>query len=215
MLYIVANFKSHKTQVDAERWLRELKNIKIGAEKKIIVCPPFTLLPFFKSFIKENSLHLSLGSQNISPFNEGAYTGEENAKQIKEFADYVLIGHSERRTNFNEDENILGKKCEIALRYELMPIFLVQSEDNAIPQGVELVAYEPVFAIGSGKPDTPDNADKVAALINKGGNYKVLYGGSVNSQNVSNFTKLENISGVLVGGASLEADEFAQIIENA
>lgn len=215
MLYIVANFKSHKTQVDAERWLREFKNIKIEAEKKIIVCPPFTLLPFFKSFIQENSLHLSLGSQNISPFDEGAYTGEENAKQIKEFADYVLIGHSERRTNFNEDENILEKKCEIALRYELTPIFLVQSEKNIVPLGVELVAYEPIFAIGSGNPDTPENADKVAALVNQSRNYKILYGGSVNPQNVNNFTRLDNINGVLVGGASLEAHEFVQIIENA
>ncbi|OGH10827.1 MAG: hypothetical protein A3B38_03965 [Candidatus Levybacteria bacterium RIFCSPLOWO2_01_FULL_36_13] len=215
MFYIVANFKSYKTQVDAENWLEKFKSLKIEEDKKVIVCPPFTLLPLFKSFIKENSLQLLLGSQNISPFDEGPYTGEENAKQIKEFADYVLIGHSERRVNFKEDDNVLDKKCEVALKNGLVPIFLVQSEKDNIPKGVEIIAYEPVFAIGSGIPDTPDNASAIASVIKKKGDYRVLYGGSVNSENVKEFSRVDNISGVLVGGASLEADEFIKVIKNA
>ena len=219
-VFIVANLKSYETEIEAKKWLEIfLKNIKNLNEdlsqKAIIICPPFTLLELFKEFFLTNKIKVFLGAQDISPFDEGAYTGEINAKQIKEFAEFVLIGHSERRKNFNETDDVLSKKVEISLRYGLKPIFLVQNNDSLIPQGVEIIAYEPVFAIGSGTPDTPENADKVAALIRERGNYQILYGGSVTSENVVGFTKMENIRGVLVGGASLNAEEFIKIIQNA
>lgn len=91
MLYIVANFKSNKTQEEASQWLEKSKNFPKRKDLEIIVCPPFTLLPLFKEYINKNSLNFSLGAQNVSPFTEGPYTGEENAKQIKEFADYVFL----------------------------------------------------------------------------------------------------------------------------
>lgn len=215
MLYIVANFKSHKTEEEAHKWLDEFKNFKLPAGKKVIICPPFTLLPLFNKFIKENLPEIYLGAQNVSPFDEGAYTGEENAKQIKEFADYVLIGHSERRQNFNETDEILAKKVEVSIKYEITPVFLVQSAENLIPNGVKIVAYEPVFAIGSGTPDTPENADKTAEEIKSGKELEILYGGSVRPENVYDFTSRQFISGVLVGGASLSAEEFIKIIQNA
>lgn len=216
---IVSNLKSYKTEQEANTWLNDFLEIKKDGvditNKEIIICPPFTLLWLFKSFVNENNLPIKIGAQNISPFEEGAYTGEVNARQIKDYADFVLIGHSERRSNFNESDEILEKKVEISLRNGLTPIFLVQSGTTSIPNGVSAIAYEPVFAIGSSNPDTPQNADSVASSLNsKGNKYNILYGGSVTSQNVNSFTKMQNISGVLVGGASLDAKEFIQIIKN-
>jgi triosephosphate isomerase len=219
-VFIVANLKSYETEIEAKKWLEDfLKNIKNLNEdlsqKVIIICPPFTLLELFKDFFLINEVKVFLGAQDLSPFDEGAYTGEVNAKQIKEFADYVLIGHSERRKNFNETDDMLSKKVEISLKYGLKPIFLVQGASNLIPQGIEIVAYEPIFAIGSNTPDTSENADKIAGLVKERNNYQVLYGGSVTSKNVAEFTKMENIKGVLVGGSSLDAKEFIKIIQNA
>lgn len=216
-LFIVANLKSYKTESEANDWLNSTKKLLEETDlnkKEIIICPSFTLLPIFHKFIKENNLAIKLGAQNISPFDEGAYTGEINAKQIKEFADYVLIGHSERRDNFKEDDEMLSKKTQQSLKYGLIPIFLIQSLDSLIPQWAEIIAYEPIFAIGSGNPDTPENANNIAEQIKQKGNYEVLYGGSVNSANINSFVSQPNLSGVLVGGASLEAEEFIKIIEN-
>jgi triosephosphate isomerase len=218
-LFIVANLKSYKTETEAKEWLDVFAKIKESEQnpdsKEIIICPPFTLLSLFKSYIMDNNLAVRIGAQNVSSFDEGAYTGEENAKQIKDFAEFVLIGHSERRKNFNETDGELSKKVELSLKYGLRPIFLVQNSDNLIPEGIETVAYEPVFAIGSGTPDTPENADSVSAKIKAKNIERVLYGGSVTSQNVKSFTGRENIDGVLVGGASLDAEEFIKIIQNA
>lgn len=219
-VFIVANLKSYKIESEAKKWLEEFLEIKSYESKfenkKIIICPSFTLLPLFSSFVKENSLLVELGAQNVSPFDEGAYTGEVNARQLKDYCNYVLVGHSERRNNFNETEQLLGKKTELALKYQLMPIFCIQNNNNDIPQGVNIVAYEPTFAIGSGNPDTPENADLISSSVNsKENKYNILYGGSVNSGNVGSFTKMPNISGVLIGGESLNAKEFIEIIKNA
>ncbi len=218
-LLIVANLKSYKTQIEAKEWLENFKKIReLGQNfdnKEVVICPSFTLLSLFNLYVSDNNLPVKVGAQNVSPFDEGAYTGEVNAKQIKDFAEFVLIGHSERRSNFNETDDVLSKKVELSLRYGLKPIFLVQGNDNLIPQGVEIVAYEPIFAIGSSAPDTPENADKTASLIKERNNYQVLYGGSVTSDNVKSFTGKTNLTGVLVGGASLEVEEFIKIIQNA
>lgn len=219
-LFIVANLKSYKTEFEAKEWLEKFKSISQNKDvlqsKEVVICPPFTLLSLFKSFFQDNDLEVKLGGQNLSQFGEGAYTGEVNAKQVKEFADYVLIGHSERRVNFNENNEVLSKKTELSLRNNLQPIFCVQGGETFVPSGVTILAYEPVFAIGSGIPDNPQNAGEVARVfLEKNNNTIILYGGSVNSQNVNSFTKEQDIKGVLVGGASLEAEEFIKIIENA
>ena len=100
-LFIVANWKSNKTSLDAGEWLHRFMNYDLGfMNKDVIICPSFTLLSNLKSYFLNHKSTIKLGAQDISPFDEGAYTGEINGKQIKEFADYVLIGHSERRKNF-------------------------------------------------------------------------------------------------------------------
>ncbi len=216
-LFIVANLKSNKTYDEAKLWLDVFKTIDkfLLEEKKIIICPSFTLLKVFKSFFSDNNLKVSLGAQTVSSFDEGAHTGEVNAKQIKDFADYVIIGHSEERKLLNESDETLTQKVNLSLRYELNPIYCVQGKDTFIPQGVSMVAYEPLFAIGSGNPDTPQNANQVASEIKTKGEHQVLYGGSITNENVGSFTSQPNLSGVLVGGASLEAQELIKIIDNA
>lgn len=208
---MIANFKSHMTLIEAEDWISK---IKTAEDKTVIILPPFTLLSFFRTKIEAKKLNLFLGAQNISPFDEGAFTGEINAKQIKEFCEYVLIGHSERRSNFSEDDQLLSRKVELALENNLQPIFCIQGKDTKVPKDVKIIAYEPIFAIGTGNPDTPENAQKVAEVFkNKIDTF--IYGGSVKSVNVRSFTSKEGIDGVLVGGASLDPQEFSQIIQNA
>ena len=217
-LIIVANLKSYMNEIEGKNWLDEfLKHkdeIQESENKEIIIAPSFTLLLSFNSALVDTNMELA--SQNLSPFDEGAYTGEVNAKQIKDFASFVIIGHSERRGYFNETDKNLSEKVNLALKYGLSPIYCVQSSETFIPEGVRIIAYEPTFAIGSGNPDTPENAEKVCGdFMNKNSNYSILYGGSVTSENVSSFTKNGKIKGVLVGGGSLDPLEFIKIIKNA
>jgi len=221
--FIVANWKSNKTEYEAKNWLDGLK-IKdlLLMNKEIIVCPSFTALPILKSLIISHKSNIKLGAQNISPFDEGAYTGEVNAKQVKEFADYVIIGHSERRKNFSESKEMINLKIEQAFKNGLIPILCIsdlkQIHDSKFitHNSSVIVAYEPIFAIGTGTPDTPENADQMAINIkNILGQIPVLYGGSVIPANISAFSEMPNIDGVLIGGASLDAKEFYAIIQNA
>ncbi len=216
-LIIVANLKSHKDQNEANSWIEAFSKHKneIGAfeNKEVILCPSFPYLFSFASAFSE-TINIKIGAQNVSPFDEGAYTGEVNAKQIKDFAQFALVGHSERRTNFGETEDMLQKKVEMCKKYGVAPVYLIQGKDTPIPVGVDTIAYEPVFAIGSGSADTPENAQSVAEAVKERGNYSILYGGSVTSENVNKFTS-GNLNGVLVGGASLDPEEFFKIIQNA
>ena len=219
-LFIVANWKSHKTIPEAKSWLDDMienKEVLDGlVDKTIIVCAPFTLLSFLKQYIDEHDLPIKLGAQDISIFDEGAYTGEINGKQIREFAEYVIIGHSERRENFKEDYELLKVKVEQARKYDLEPIFCVQGDDTPLPENISIVAYEPVSAIGTGNPDSPENANHVADVYrNQKSIYYVLYGGSVKPENAKSFTLQPHISGHLIGGASLVSKEFLEIIRNA
>lgn len=218
-LLIVANWKSNKTTQQAKEWLMAFKSIQIPDNKEVIICPPFTLLSDMTKFIKENSLPLHLGAQNVSSFDEGAHTGEINAIQIKEFAQFVLIGHSERRLNNKEDEKDLEKKVNQAKNAGIAALYCVSDKNTFIPHEVTTVAYEPTSAIstsGIGIPDTPQNANTVAFEIKKqSGIQKVLYGGSVTEESVNSFTSQLEIDGVLVGGASLDAQKFLQVINHA
>ena len=107
------------------------------------------------------------------------------------------------------------KKVAMAFKYGLNPIFLIQNQTDLIPQGTQVVAYEPSFAIGSGTPDTPENANAIASVVKSKNNVQMLYGGSVTAGNVKSFTAKANLDGVIVGGASLEAEEVLKIIQNA
>lgn len=215
-LLIVGNWKSNLTSIEALQFLKkfELENLATF-NAKIIICPQYLCLAFMFAYISEKKLPIFLGAQDVSSFPGGPHTGEVTAQQVAEFATYTIIGHSERRRELGETDTVLVQKALMAKSAGLTPIFCVQGEDTPIPENVETVAYEPVEAIGTGHPDTPDNAERVAHIIKtKNKNVTdVLYGGSVTWDNVKNFIEKESISGVLVGGASLDPAAFASIFK--
>lgn len=219
-LFIIANWKSYKTLPEAKQWLDFMLSKKEELEKlegkTIIVCPSYTLLSYMKSFIMEHDLPIFLGAQDISIFDEGAYTGEVNGKQLAALVEYVIIGHSERRTNFREDYEVLKVKAQKAKQYSLNPIFCVQDEETPLPDELSMIAYEPVSAIGTGKADAPEHANDVAKVYREEKNiYYCVYGGSVTPENVETFKNQQFLSGFLVGSASLDAGKFFSIITNA
>ncbi|KKU88768.1 triose-phosphate isomerase [Candidatus Gottesmanbacteria bacterium RIFCSPLOWO2_01_FULL_48_11] len=215
-LFIAGNWKSNKTLVEATEWLRNfqfsISNFQLQ-NTSIVLCVPFTVLFSLKEEIKKQSLPIGLGAQDVSPYKEGAYTGEVSARQIKEFAEWVIIGHSERRRYFGETDEILGQKVAQAKQAGLKIIYCVPDDQTVVADGIDVVAYEPVWAIGTGKADTPENANSViAAIKQKTGVAQVIYGGSVTADNVAAFVSQPAIDGVLPGGASLDAEKFISLI---
>ena len=212
------------TSLESKSWLDGLKIQDLEFfDKEIIICPPFTLLSEFKAYLLSKASAVKLGAQDISSLNEGAHTGEINGKQIREFAEFVIVGHSERREDFLENEEIINLKIKQAFKHSLIPIVCVSNleQSKALREVTRVntrlvVAYEPLFAVGSGTADTPENADQMAKKIKDIlGEIPVLYGGSVNHSNVNKFSKMFHADGVLIGKASLDPLEFLQISKNA
>ena len=209
---------------------------------EVSVFPPFTALRSAQTLIDAEKFELNIGAQDISQHSVGAFTGEISGSMLAKLAvKYVLVGHSERRQYHNETDELVQQKVAACFSANLTPIICVgetQSEleshgPSAVPvrqilaalQGHEslkdfVVAYEPVWAIGTGEVATPEQAEQVAQEIRKAiqevhgevaEQVRILYGGSVKSVNVAGFMQEPNIDGVLVGGASLDSDEFAGI----
>ena len=216
MKYAVANWKMHHSISSAEHFLavsREALRLANGVE--VIICPPFPLLESVKNGVIGTSI--KVGAQNISNEEEGAFTGEVAAAQLTGLVDYVIVGHSERKKYFGETMPLIWSKVQMALKHDLKPILCFEKvEELSVvenPQGL-ILAYEPTFAIGSGHPDTPENAaatirDAKAAL---GYNMPILYGGSVTAKNVPSFLAQRDIAGTLVGGASLDPASFVDLV---
>lgn len=212
-VFIAGNWKSNKTVDEAMEWM---DSIRITTSAQVILFAPFTLLYPLKQRIASLRLPIELGAQDVSPFGDGAYTGEVNARQIKELCRWVLIGHSERRHHFVESDELLEKKVQQAKASGLSVIYCVPDDTTAVPSGVDVVAYEPVWAIGTGKSDTPENARQVIATIKtKLATNTVIYGGSVTPETSALFVAQDAIDGVLVGGASLDAQKFSTLIGHA
>ncbi|MGL4339796.1 MAG: triose-phosphate isomerase [Rhodoglobus sp.] len=212
-----------------------------GAE--IAVFPPFTDVRSVQNLIVADKLEIVFGAQDVSEHESGAYTGEISASFLAALeCRYVIVGHSERRALHNETDDQIGRKVAAALKHGLVPVLCVgeTAEDldrhgsSAVPvaqlraalAGLSgtpelVVAYEPVWAIGSGQAATPDQAESVAARLREtlgellGGSVadatRILYGGSVKSGNIAGFMRQANVDGALVGGASLDIAEFASI----
>ncbi|MDP3998738.1 MAG: triose-phosphate isomerase [bacterium] len=214
---IIGNWKANKTLTQAKEWAGELaqKWSPKEATVEVILAPAFIHLAFLRDFFADKNLPVKLCAQDLSSYTEGAYTGEISAKMLSRLADYVIIGHSERRNYFQENEEILKQKVERAQEAGLSPIYCVFESGLSVPDGVEIIAYEPLFAVGTGQPDTPQNASTVAGEIKKRYNVRIIYGGSVKQENARDFLEQQNIGGLLIGGASLSASEFVNIIQNA
>lgn len=218
---IAGNWKSNKTTEEATKWLEhfnakcQVLNAK-WQSTTIVLFVPFTFLAQAKYFIEQMKLPIGLGAQDVSAFGAGAFTGAVNALQIKELAQWVIVGHSERRKYFGEIDDVLAQKVSRANEAGLKIIYCVPDAYTVIPAGVDIVAYEPVWAIGTGKSDTPENANTVIGAIKKIHGIKtVIYGGSVTDLNVASFIHQADINGVLPGGASLDPEKFYQLIHQA
>lgn len=249
---VAGNWKMHMSVADARHLVSEMVpglQSKIGVDK--VVCPPYTALLAVASLLEGSDIHL--GAQNMYWEAAGAYTGEVSPKMISEFCEYVILGHSERRAYFNETDQDVNRKVQAAFDHGLTPIMCVGEtlEDyesnrtfdvvfrqvNLGLSGIEfelgeskfpnlVIAYEPIWAIGTGRAATPQDANRVIAEVvrtaltelygnNIAQKIRVLYGGSVNGENAKDFFVQSEIDGALVGGASLKATEFIQITNAA
>ncbi|MBI2136545.1 triose-phosphate isomerase [Candidatus Woesearchaeota archaeon] len=238
---IAGNWKMNKTNSEAVGLVKKLKvivkNIKAN-QREIVVCPAFTALSdVAKELGKEKNTNISLGAQNLHFEDSGAFTGEVSAQMLKEIGcKYVIIGHSERRQLCGEINAGVNKKIFAALKHGLIPIVcvgetLAEREKNKTKDVIKkqisesisnvnvdkiVIAYEPVWAIGTGKTATPEQAQEVHALIRsliKSNSARILYGGSVKPDNIKELMVQKDIDGALVGGASLDAESFAKIVE--
>lgn len=214
-------------------------------DQDVVVCPPFIALRSIQTLLQSDRLPMQLGAQNCHAADEGAYTGEISAQMLARLdVAYVIVGHSERRTLFGETDNDVVAKAHAVLRHRMRPIVCVgetaeqrdagSAEEVVTAQllgsldGVEIddpatvvVAYEPIWAIGTGRTATPDDAQQMCQSIRAtltdrfgpvGASMRVLYGGSVKPGNIRALMAESDIDGVLVGGASISSEDFALIV---
>jgi triosephosphate isomerase (TIM) len=244
---VAGNWKMNKTIEQASSLVQELlPGLKAVPEVERVLCPPFTSLMILAAQLADTGI--GLGAQNMHWEASGAYTGEVSAQMVKEFCQYVIIGHSERRIYFGETDETVNKKIKVALAIGLLPIVCIgetlseyESDKTKavvtrqILEGFKeidpsqasniIVAYEPVWAIGTGKAATADGANMVhkdfirpamatlwGSAISQG--VRILYGGSVTAVNAAEYFHKSDIDGALVGGASLKPD-FIKIVEAA
>lgn len=218
-IYIIGNWKCNKNTEEVTQWFTEYSNGKESSASdsvEQIVCPSFIHLELARNLATGTNLPVKIGAQDVSPFPQGAYTGEVAADQLKGIVEYVILGHSERRKYFHEDDELLKNKVKQASAQGIKTIYCVPDENTSIPDDVSIIAYEPIWAIGTGKADTPENANVVLGKIcEKFPNTPVVYGGSVTPDNVLLYISQPNISGVLIGGASLDVKKFKQMVQTA
>ena len=242
---IAGNWKMFKTGSQAREAAEKLASLagKID-EPEVMIAPTFPSLPLVAKALEGSGIRT--GAQNLFHEDEGAYTGEVSGPMIKDAgAEYVIIGHSERRQYFTETDESVNRKVKSAFRSGLTPIMCIgESEaqrdekktfsilDKQVSNGVKdfrpdeieglVIAYEPVWAIGTGKTATIDQVEEVHGYVRSlmtklfgnevASNTRILYGGSVKPDNVKDLMELENVDGALVGGASLDPDTFMKIV---
>jgi len=246
---VAGNWKMNKTLEEANILASEVMGMiadEVKGDAKIILCTPFPFLIPLKNLLG-NSSQIFVAAQNCSEHESGAYTGEVSAAMLKSIGvPYVVLGHSERRQYFSEDGKLLAKKVDIALKHGLTPIFccgepLDVRENNGheamVTKQVEeslfhldetslkkvIVAYEPVWAIGTGKTATSQQAQDMHAVIRKhlaskygnavADSISILYGGSVGAANAKELFACPDVDGGLVGGASLKSRDFTEIVK--
>jgi triosephosphate isomerase (TIM) len=245
---IAGNWKMAKDHLEAIQLVQKLAyhlDEDDYAGQDVVVCPSFTSLRAVQNLLMGDKLPIALGAQDVHPEDEGAYTGEVSGRMLARLdVAYVIVGHSERRTLFGETDEVVNSKLAAVRRHGMVPILCVGEtlEQREAGQAVEVVsgqlrgslagvdlasaddlvvAYEPVWAIGTGRVASAADAQEVCAAIREtvsakygeaiAGSVRVLYGGSVKAKNVGEIVAEKDIDGALVGGASLDADEFAQI----
>jgi triosephosphate isomerase (TIM) len=243
--YIAANWKMNKTVAEAAEFVDALLPRIAATQSDVVVCPPFTALTAVVE--RRYGTAVRVAAQNMHEQDSGAFTGEVSAPMLVELdVEAVVLGHSERRQYFNETDEALARKVPAALAAGLEPILCVGESEQARVDGeteavlerqlqadlaaVEpidlprlVVAYEPIWAIGTGRTATPEQAQEACAFIrdvlrmrgSAADEVRILYGGSVKPANAAELLGLPDVDGALVGGASLDAEDFAAIVEAA
>ena len=243
---LAGNWKMNKTVAEAIDLVRELRRLVLDVEDvEIVVCPSFVALASVSDALKGTKI--KVGAQDMHWEEKGAFTGEVSPVMLKEACDYVIIGHSERRQYFGETDESVNRKVKAALAHGLTPIMAVGEnlQQNEAGQTAEVVAsqvrrglagipaeqaravviaYEPVWAIGTGKAATAPGANSVVALSIRGPlaetygeavaqTIRVQYGGSATPANITEFMSMPDLDGALVGGASLKAGDYAEMVK--
>lgn len=249
---IAGNWKMYKTHLEGMMLVQQLGHELADHDfdsVDVVVCPPFTALRTVQTLIDSDRYQFSLGAQNMYAEKEGAFTGEISPEMLKALdVNYVIIGHSERRELFGEADAGVNAKVKAAIAYGMTPIMCVgetESEREAGETEVKVerqvkaglsgvkpevlrqivLAYEPIWAIGTGKTATPQDAQATISFIRRllvadhgedvAGEVRILYGGSVKAGNAASLLRQADIDGALVGGASLDGGEFAAIVKAA
>ncbi len=246
---IAANWKMHHDHLVA---IQVVQKLSYRLEKEdyeecdVVICPPFTDLRTLQTLIESDKIPLALGAQNCHWEETGAFTGEVSPAMLKKLiVEYVIVGHSERRQLFGETDEMVNQKLRAVLKHEMTPIVCVgetleereagqtearvDAQTRAAFQGVKaavagrcVLAYEPIWAIGTGRNATPDDANETIGAIRgvlrdlygaTADAVRIQYGGSVKPGNIAELMKMPEIDGALVGGASLEPDDFARIVQ--
>lgn len=226
-MLIVANFKANKTTLETVSWINNLYHLQKKIPRnnlKIVVSPSFVALEKAKKEIAKRkwNFQISLATQTISSFPLGSYTGEIAVPMVENLVNYAIVGHSEtRKYSFVTNEEVIKKLMQLKTS-PIIPIVCIAKIEQVekmvgkIDPAKIIFAYEPLFAIGSGNADSLENIikikDKITALL---GEIKLLYGGSVNAQNITSFTQDKAIDGFLIGKACLDPNSFAKIIAYA
>lgn len=233
---IIGNWKMNKSISETESFIKEVNNANIDTKDNLIygIAVPFTIIPFANNFNQDKNLVIS--SQDISEHKSGAYTGQISADMLTDQkVRYAIVGHSERRQFQNESDEVINLKAKAALASNITPIICVgetleqyeknQSKDivkkqiNTLIQGLDLskivIAYEPIWAIGTGKTATIEYAQEMCEFIRGLTSNETLiqYGGSVSPDNINELLNQKDIDGALVGGASLVAQSFLSLIK--
>lgn len=221
MKYFIANWKARKNQEEAITWVQillelisqnlDLKKKIDQSQTKIIICPPFPFLNSIKEMLS-NWKNIELGCQDLSSFDEGSYTGEVAAKSLQGLVNYAIIGHSERRKFFNETNELLFKKVDMARKYRIEPIFCIRDEKDIFPKDINYLAYEPVYAIGTGLNESSQKVTAMEKTLNLNPKIKFIYGGSVNSNNYHDYSELSEVDGFLIGTACIDVNEFFRLL---
>lgn len=241
---IAGNWKMNPDMDSAKELLDTLKSINIKEGRDVLICPPSIYQMMAKNILEGSSINV--GAQNLYNEKNGAFTGEVSASMLSDIdTTHVLVGHSERREIFEENDDIITKKVDAALDHNLEVVLCcgeteaerdenshfdkISSQIKTALQNVDkndikniVIAYEPIWAIGTGKTASSDDAEEMCKFIREllaeiynediANNTRILYGGSVKAANISDIMSKPNINGVLVGGASLKGEEFENII---
>ena len=242
---IAGNWKMNKTYSEAKSLIDEISKLSLNEEVEAVICPPFINLSLAVELTKDSKVQV--GAQNMYFEEAGAFTGEVSPLMLKDLGvKYVILGHSERREYFKEDDELINKKILSSLNHSLMPILCVGETLEEREAGKEkekvkeqitrdlqglseesfdklIIAYEPIWAIGTGKTASSQDAEDMCSYIRSlvvelfgpeaGQKVRIQYGGSVKPSNVKEIMDKENIDGALVGGASLEAESFGQLVD--